>query len=105
MSDYKLNPDQALDVREILSDLANYRPRRRGWTWRKPAPGLKMGSFTYRDATEPLKRSVPLPPPTTSATSTPSPPPSSPRRLPPAALRTTSAACAWPPTTAPTTSW
>lgn len=62
MSDYKLNPDHALDVREILSDLANYRPRRRGWTWRKPVPGLKLGSFTYRDATEPLKRSVPLPP-------------------------------------------
>ena len=62
MSDYKLKPDDALDVREILSDLANYRPRRRGWTWRKPVPGLKLGSFTYRDATEPLKRSVPLPP-------------------------------------------
>jgi len=62
MPDYKLQPDAALDVREILKDLASYRPRRRGWTWRRPAPGLQMGSFTFRDMSEPLKRSVPLPP-------------------------------------------
>ena len=62
MPDYKLRPDAALDVREILRDLQHYRPRRRGWTWRVPAPGLKMGSFTYKDASTPLKRYVPLPP-------------------------------------------
>ena len=62
MSDYRLNPDQALDVREILKGLESYRPRRRGWTWRKPAPGLRMKDFVYKDASEPLKRSVPLPP-------------------------------------------
>lgn len=62
MSDYRLQPDEALDVREILKDLASYRPRRRGWTWRREAPGLRMHSFTYRDASQPLKRSVPLPP-------------------------------------------
>ena len=62
MPDYKLRPDAALDVREILRDLQHYRPRRRGWTWRVPAPGLKMGSFTYKDASKPLKRYVPLPP-------------------------------------------
>ena len=62
MSDYRLKPDAPLDVREILRDLENYRPRRRGWTWRKPLPGLKMNDFTYRDCSEPLKRSVPLPP-------------------------------------------
>jgi len=62
MSDYKLKPDAALDIREILNGLEHYRPRRRGWTWRKPVPNLKLGSFTYRDCTEPLKRNVPLPP-------------------------------------------
>ncbi len=62
MSDYRLKPDEALDVREVLKDLQSYRPRRRGWTWRKAAPGLEMHSFTYKDASEPLKRSVPLPP-------------------------------------------
>ncbi|HPY94934.1 MAG TPA: lysine 5,6-aminomutase subunit alpha, partial [Clostridia bacterium] len=62
MAEYRLDPDSAIDVREILKDLERYRPRRRGWTWRKPAPGLKMGDFVYHDASEPLKRSVPLPP-------------------------------------------
>ena len=59
---YQLKPDQQIDVREIVKNLDQYRPRRRGWTWRKPAPGLKMGPFTYQDCAEPLKDSVPLPP-------------------------------------------
>ncbi len=59
---YQLPPDQNIDLREILKDLESYRPRRRGWTWRKPAPGLHMGPFTYKDCSQPLKRSVPLPP-------------------------------------------
>ncbi|MBR4657668.1 MAG: cobalamin-dependent protein [Clostridia bacterium] len=62
MSDYKLTPDAPINVAEILKDLDKYRPRRRGWTWRKPVPNLHMGPFVYQDATEPLKRSVPLPP-------------------------------------------
>jgi len=56
----KLQPNVRLDIEEILKDLENYRPRRRGWTWRKPAPDLKMGPFTYRDMSEPLKDSVPM---------------------------------------------
>jgi len=56
----KLQANERLDIEVILQDLENYRPRRRGWTWRKPAPGLKMGPFTYRDASEPLKDGVPL---------------------------------------------
>jgi len=56
----ELNPNERLDIEEILSDLESYSPRRKGWTWRKPAPGLKMGDFTYKDASEPLKQSVPL---------------------------------------------
>ena len=62
MSDYKLNPNEPINVAEILKDLESYRPRRRGWTWRKPVPGLHMGPFEYCDASEPLKSSVPLPP-------------------------------------------
>ena len=62
MSDYKLQPNEKLNVREILKDLDKYEPRRRGWTWRKPAPGLKMGPFEYKDCSEPLKNSTGLPP-------------------------------------------
>ena len=49
-----------LNIKEILKDLKNYRPRRRGWTWRKKAANQKMGAFTFREITEPLKESVPL---------------------------------------------
>ncbi|MHC1787665.1 MAG: D-ornithine 4,5-aminomutase subunit OraE [Christensenellales bacterium] len=59
---YQLPPDEAIDVREILKDLDLYRPRRRGWTWRSPAPDLQMGPFSYHDCSQPLKRGVPLPP-------------------------------------------
>jgi len=60
MSNLKLKPDERMNIEEILSNLANYRPRRKGWTWRKPAPGLKMGDFVYKDASEPMKSGVPL---------------------------------------------
>ncbi len=33
MSDYRLTPDKPIDVAEILKDLKDYRPRRRGWVW------------------------------------------------------------------------
>ena len=51
MSDYKLNKNERIDVEEILKDLEHYHPRRRGWTWRQPAPEsqLKQGPFQYRD--------------------------------------------------------
>ena len=62
MADFELKPNEKLDVREILKDLDKYEPRRRGWVWRKPAPGLQMGPFEFKDVTEPLKNSVGLPP-------------------------------------------
>lgn len=56
-----LEPNEKLDIEEILKDLDKYRPVRRGWTWRKPSPELKMGPFSYSDCSEPLKgNSMPL---------------------------------------------
>ncbi|WP_010255799.1 D-ornithine 4,5-aminomutase subunit OraE [Treponema primitia] len=56
-----LEPNKKLDIENLLRDLDKYRPRRRGWTWRKPAPGLELGPFKYRDASTPLTKDVPLP--------------------------------------------
>ena len=62
MSEYRLPPDENIDIAKIMEDLEHYRPRRRGWTWREPAPDLHMGPFTYHDCSKPLKDGVPLPP-------------------------------------------
>ena len=62
MADMILKHNEKLDVRNILKDLDKYEPRRKGWVWRKPAPGLKMGPFYFYDCSEPLKNSVGLPP-------------------------------------------
>ena len=62
MYDIHLEPNEKLDVREILKDLDKYEPRRRGWHWREPAKDLEMGPFKYSDCSEPLKNSVGLPP-------------------------------------------
>ena len=61
MKDKKLVRNEKLDIEYILKDLDKYRPKRRGWTWRTVEPGLKMGPFTYREATVPLKNGVGLP--------------------------------------------
>ena len=97
MSEMTLKPNEKLDVRNILKDLDKYEPKRRGWTWRKPAPNLEMGPFTYHDVSEPLKQSVGLPPAKYFGDIDPQPLP----------VITTEIAsgCAWPPGTAPTTSW
>jgi len=62
MSEYRLPPDENIDISRILEDLEHYHPRRHGWTWREPAPDLHMGPFTYHDCSKPLVRGVPLPP-------------------------------------------
>jgi D-ornithine 4,5-aminomutase subunit beta len=61
MSEKKLNPNEKINVHEILDNLESYRPRRRGWTWRTPRPGLEQHKFTYKDMSEPLTNYVPLP--------------------------------------------
>ena len=45
----KLSPDKKLDVREVLKDLDKYRPRRKGWIWRKKVEEQVIGPFEYRN--------------------------------------------------------
>jgi len=59
MKNYK--PEEKMDIREILSDLENYRPKRRGWTWRKKVEKLEMGGHVYNYCSEPLKNSIGIP--------------------------------------------
>ncbi len=56
MLNYK--PEEKMDIREILSDLESYRPKRRGWTWRKKVEKLEMGGHVYNDCSEPLKTAL-----------------------------------------------
>ncbi|WP_116113559.1 D-ornithine 4,5-aminomutase subunit OraE [Austwickia chelonae] len=57
-----LEPNTKLDVDSLMEGLASYRPRRKGWTWRRvPAKGVAMGPFHFRDAAQPLKNSLGLP--------------------------------------------
>ena len=56
----KLDPEQKLDVEEVLRDLDHYRPRRKGWSWRQKIENQQIGPFVYKDSSESLKRSVPL---------------------------------------------
>ena len=61
MDDMKLKPNEKLDIENILKDLDQYRPKRRGWTWRTPAERLSMGPFEYLDATKPMENSIGVP--------------------------------------------
>ncbi|GAB4275116.1 MAG: D-ornithine 4,5-aminomutase subunit OraE [Candidatus Rifleibacteriota bacterium] len=55
-----LDPKKKLDIEEILNNLENYHPRRKGWTWREKIE-YKTDKFSFKDMTKPLKNSVPLP--------------------------------------------
>jgi len=57
----KLSPDRPLDIGEVLRGLEHYRPRRKGWTWRRPVAEQGIGPFVYRETSESLAHSVPLP--------------------------------------------
>ena len=56
-----LDPNTKLDIPAILEDLEHYRPKRKGWTWRKQVPEQRIGPFIYKNSAENLKRSLPLP--------------------------------------------
>ena len=58
----ELKRNKKLDVEEILKDLENYRPRRRGWHWREGANEKRqIGKFEFYNTSESLKQSQPLP--------------------------------------------
>ncbi|MES9887498.1 MAG: D-ornithine 4,5-aminomutase subunit OraE [Candidatus Sedimenticola sp. 6PFRAG1] len=57
----KLSPDKKLDIEEILKDLHLYRPRRKGWTWRRKIDDQVIGPFVYKESSEGLENSIPLP--------------------------------------------
>jgi D-ornithine 4,5-aminomutase subunit beta len=56
----KLSPDQKLDVRELLTNLDHYRPKRKGWTWRHKIENHHLGPFIFRQASKDLGNSIPL---------------------------------------------
>jgi D-ornithine 4,5-aminomutase subunit beta len=55
-----LEKNKKLDIEEILKDLENYRPKRRGWHWREDY-NEQIGEFHYKEVSKPLKNSQPLP--------------------------------------------
>ena len=56
-----LDPNEPIDIEEILKDLQSYRPRRLGWHWRERIAEHRVGPFVLRDTSADLSHSVPLP--------------------------------------------
>ena len=62
MTKQPLEANKKLDIENILEDLENYHPPRKGWTWRDvPKDGVDMGPFHFRNMSKPLKKSIGLP--------------------------------------------
>lgn len=58
----QLEPNKKLDIDELMKDLENYHPTRKGWVWREvPEEGVDMGPFHFRNMATPLKNSIGLP--------------------------------------------
>ena len=57
----KLESDKKLDIQEVLKDLDKYRPRRKGWSWRRKIANQQIGPFIYKNTSAGLKQSIPLP--------------------------------------------
>ncbi len=55
----EIKPHEKIDVKEILKDLENYRPRRKGWSWRTITKE-KTGEFAFSQVSKPLKKSISL---------------------------------------------
>ncbi|SFL67517.1 D-ornithine 4,5-aminomutase subunit OraE [Pelosinus propionicus] len=56
-----LKHEDKISLEAILTDLQIYRPKRKGWSWRKPHVTGKIGPFTYKQAAESLQASGGLP--------------------------------------------
>lgn len=48
MSKQELNLKEKMNIEEIMDNLENYRPRRRGWHWREGISEQEIGPFTYK---------------------------------------------------------
>ncbi|MFP4179495.1 MAG: D-ornithine 4,5-aminomutase subunit OraE, partial [Spirochaetaceae bacterium] len=54
--------DKKLDIEKILENLEDYRPRRKGWTWRSgTGTRRRVGDFEYLETSDPLTNGTPLP--------------------------------------------
>ncbi len=57
-----LEPEEKIDIEALLEGLEDYRPRRKGWTWRSQLPeGTAVGPFNYQQLSEGLEQGAPLP--------------------------------------------
>lgn len=57
-----LGADKKINIKEILKDLADYSPKRRGWHWREGRNKTRqVGDFEYHETSELLKNYIPLP--------------------------------------------
>ncbi len=56
-----LNLNMKMDIEDILQNLKDYRPRRRGWHWREMIPGQKLGPFAFQQTSKGLEQSQALP--------------------------------------------
>ena len=69
-----LDPNEKLDIAKLLEGIADYRPRRKGWTGASRCPSRSCGPFEYHETiAEPARTACRCRRPTTSATSTRSP--------------------------------
>lgn len=58
----RLKENEKINVDEILKDLDKYRPKRRGWIWRKQLGNNgKLGPFIYSDCGESLEKGIGIP--------------------------------------------
>ena len=58
----KLDINKKIDINELIKDLENYRPKRRGWHWREGANVPRtIGDFEFHETSEGLKNFIPLP--------------------------------------------
>lgn len=56
----QMGTSDKLNIKSILENLDQYRPKRKGWTWRTKIQ-TKKGDFEYKDTSSDLKNSEPLP--------------------------------------------
>ncbi|MDM8533359.1 D-ornithine 4,5-aminomutase subunit OraE [Clostridiaceae bacterium HSG29] len=56
-----LKVNEKLDVVELLKDLENYAPKRRGWVWRDQVGTQQIGPFEYKNCSTNLKNSIGIP--------------------------------------------